>query len=188
MLDEASRTLRDTLPPPIDDTPETLAHRDRIALAEFASLAPANFSESSLATDRVLALAHSDYCLRRATQYAHDAGNARKLHAQAAGMERVARQCRSALRREQAVRRMRQANPVTREADTRTEEYVRRMLTEALARVPAKAAPPAGAAEPAGEGPARVLDRPLNLRLWQAHLHAGPAVPFDGTIHYCPVR
>jgi hypothetical protein len=183
VFDEASRTLRDTLPPPIDDTPEARARRDRFALAEVVALAPANLAEGGLATHCVLAMAHSDDCLRLAAQHADDPKIARRLHAQAASMERMARDNRALLLKVQAERRKRQANEATREADARTEQYVLRQMTEALKSIQAKAVPPAAAPEPKRHGPSHQPDRPLNLRLWRAPLHAGPPKPVDRTIH-----
>jgi len=183
IYDEALRSLRATLPPPLTDTPEAWARRDRVALAEVAALAPANLAEADLATQYVITLAHGEYCLRLAAQHAADPKLAGKLRAQSASMGREARSTHRLLLKVQAVRRKRQADPVTREADARTEQYVRHQLMEALKSIEAKAVPPAAAPEPDRDGASHPLDRPIDLRLWQAHLHAGPPIPVDRTIH-----
>jgi hypothetical protein len=196
IFDEVRRILHATLPPPLADTPEAWALRDSAALAAVVSLAPVNMAEAALAAHHVVAMDHASDCLRLAAQHAADPEVAGRLRDQAASMGRVARGYQSMLLKVQAVRRKRQANPVTRESDARTEQYVLRQMTEALESImaaekpPAVAEsmmaaekPPAAAPEPDRPGPARQRDRPMNLRLWQAHLHAGPPKPIDKTIH-----
>lgn len=180
ILDEAARILRTTLPPSLTHTPEARAHRDRAALAEVAALAPANLMEAGLAAQYVALMAHAGDCLRQAVQYAADPKIAGKLRAQAVSMERAAQGCRAMLLKVQAVRRKRQADPVTREKDAQTEQYVRRQLTAALERLPAAAA---AAPAPNRRDPSPQFDRPLNLRLWEAYFQAGLPARLDRTIH-----
>src|SRR5208337_1903423 len=91
ILDEALRILRATLPRPLADTPEARARRDRVALAEVVSLAPANLVEAGLAAHGVVAAAHAADCLRQAAQHAADPKCVAHLRAQAASMGREAR-------------------------------------------------------------------------------------------------
>ncbi|MBV9756555.1 MAG: hypothetical protein JO047_05830, partial [Alphaproteobacteria bacterium] len=58
------RTLRLTLPPPADDTPEALRRRDHAAIATIAGLAPANIGEARLAAQFVAASEQWSDCLR----------------------------------------------------------------------------------------------------------------------------
>ena len=46
-------TLCASLPPPVTDTPEDLARRDNAAIAQVASLLPANADEANLAVHLV---------------------------------------------------------------------------------------------------------------------------------------
>jgi hypothetical protein len=46
-------TLRGLLPPPVADTPDALVHRDNAAIAQVASLLPANADEANLAAQYV---------------------------------------------------------------------------------------------------------------------------------------
>ncbi len=183
ILDKVSRILRDALPRPLADTPEARAHRDRAALAEAVSLAPGNLVEAGLAAHGVAAAAHAADRLRLAAQHAADPKCAGRLRAQAASMGREARSHHALLLKAQAVRRKRDADPAARERDAQTEQSIRRQMTEALESIQAKAAPPAAAPEPARHGPSRQPGRPLNLGLWQAHLHAGSPKPVDRTVH-----
>ncbi|HEX3405000.1 MAG TPA: hypothetical protein VHT74_32200, partial [Acetobacteraceae bacterium] len=52
-------TLRTSLPAPVNDTPEALARRDNAAIADVASMLPANASEAALAAQFVAAAAHA---------------------------------------------------------------------------------------------------------------------------------
>jgi hypothetical protein len=103
-------TLRGSLPPPVSDTPEDLAHRDNAAIARVACLLPANGDEANLAATYVGAQAYAMDCLRLARQYSGDPNFILKCAAQAASMMREARATRSLLLRVQAVRQKREAD------------------------------------------------------------------------------
>ncbi len=60
------------LPPPITDTPEDLARRDNAAIAQVASLLPANADEATLAAQYVAAHAQAVDCLRLARKCERD--------------------------------------------------------------------------------------------------------------------
>jgi hypothetical protein len=57
-------TLHTSLPPPVTDTPDDLAHRDNAAIAQVAGLLPANAAEAHLAAQFVAANAQAMECLR----------------------------------------------------------------------------------------------------------------------------
>ena len=65
-------TLRATLPPPITDTPEELARRDRTAIAQVAALVPANADEANLGAQYVAAGARAMDRLRLVREHADD--------------------------------------------------------------------------------------------------------------------
>jgi hypothetical protein len=103
-------TLRGSLPPPVSDTPEDLAHRDNAAIARVACLLPANGDEANLAATYVGAQAYAMDCLRLARRYSGDPNFILKCTAQAASMMREARATRSLLLRVQAARQKREAD------------------------------------------------------------------------------
>jgi len=143
----AAEILRATLPPPLVDTPEAWARRDRVALAAVAALVPGNPAEAKLAARHVAEGEHADDCLRLAAQHAADLKQAAQLRAQAASMSREARGCLSSLLRLQAVRKKREANDATRDSAAITEHCVFGLMTDALERAPPR--PPAAAVVPA---------------------------------------
>src|SRR4051794_15935860 len=89
-------TLRTSLPPPpVTDTQEDVARRDNAAIAQVASLLPANAGEAVLGAQFVAAHAQAMDSLRLARDPGMDAGLVLKCSAQAASMMR---QAQSALR------------------------------------------------------------------------------------------
>src|SRR4051794_30854022 len=85
--------------PPVSDSPEDIALRDRAAVAQVASLLPANADEASIAAQFVAAHAQALECLRLARAYPADHAMALKCSAQSASMMRQARGARSLLLR-----------------------------------------------------------------------------------------
>jgi hypothetical protein len=99
-------TLRTSLPPPpVTDTPEDVARRDNAAIAQVASLLPANAGEAVLGAQFVAAHAQAMDSLRQARDPGMDAGLVLKCSAQAASMMR---QAQSALRLLQCLQAVRQ--------------------------------------------------------------------------------
>ena len=89
------RTLCLTLPPPLTDSPDDLARRDRAAIDRVAALAPANAAEADLAAQFVAASEQWKHCLRLAQLPATTPEKALKCRAQAIDMMS---QAQSALR------------------------------------------------------------------------------------------
>src|SRR5487761_2263735 len=137
-------TLCALLPPPVADTPEALARRNRAAIAQVAALVPANAEEANLGAQYVAAGAHAMDCLRLIRVHADDIGLTLKLTAQSASMMRQARGYRSLLLRVQSAREKREANPATRDSAAWTEHCVLGLMAEALSL---------SASEPAAEPP-----------------------------------
>ncbi|MEJ0015343.1 MAG: hypothetical protein WDN25_02050 [Acetobacteraceae bacterium] len=104
-------TLQATLPPPAADTAAALAHRDNAAIAEVASMLPANAEEVAIAARCVAAHAQAMDCLRLAHQKRDDIDRYLRCNAQCAGMLRQAGAARTLLLRVQAARRAREADP-----------------------------------------------------------------------------
>ena len=111
---EAFYKVRDTLPPPLEETPEGYARRDRAVLNQIKQLVPASAIEAEFAAKSVAAGEFQLGCMREARQLAqrnpsrHD-----DLIAQAARMGRESRGHLASLLRVQAARAKREA---TREA------------------------------------------------------------------------
>jgi hypothetical protein len=141
---QAVITLRKTLPPPDEDTPEAWRDRDRTAIAKVASLVPGNPVEADLAALHVAAVARAAECLGQVDEYAGDVKTASRLRAQSACMGREARGYANALLRLQAVRLKREAKDDTREKAAWTEHSTFGLMSDALESLPAK--PPAAAA------------------------------------------
>jgi hypothetical protein len=133
---EAAQTLRGSLPPPIEDTPEGWLRRDRTAIATVASLVPASSAEARLAAHHVAAVAHSDEALRQAVQQAADRKRVAQLRAQSASMGREARGFLGSLLRLQAVRQKREATDASRDNADWTERSAFGLMTEAMEIMP----------------------------------------------------
>jgi hypothetical protein len=97
-------TLNSLLPPPVTDTPEDTARRDRAAMAHVASLRPADPEEANLAAQYVAASVQALDSLRLARLHPTDPAHVLKCTAQSASMMRQARGWRTALLRAQAAR------------------------------------------------------------------------------------
>jgi len=87
-------TLVIGLPPPAENSPEALAHRDNAAIAEVAAMLPVNAEEASLAVRSVTANAQAMDCLRLARQCPDNVDHVLRCSAQAAGMMRQANAAR----------------------------------------------------------------------------------------------
>jgi hypothetical protein len=136
-------TLRTSLPPPISDTPEDLVRRDNAAIAQIASLLPANADEANIAAQYVAAGAQALDSLRLARVHAADTPRALQCTAQAASMMRESRGARSLLLRVQADRRKREADNVSLDRAAWLEHCTIGLMADALGRNP-----PAPMAEP----------------------------------------
>jgi hypothetical protein len=140
-----AQTLRDTLPPPIADTPEdagsspepALARRDAAAIGLLRFLATANAIEGALALQYVAAGTHADHCILVARQYPPASKMAIKLVAQSAGLRLQSMAGRSQLLALQEERFKRQAADVA--ARQSLPQHVGASLTTAVARAPAAA-------------------------------------------------
>ena len=142
------RTLRLTLPPPADDTPEALRRRDHAAIATIAGLAPANIGEARLAAQFVAASEQWSDCLRVAQLPETTPEWQAKCRAQAAAMMRAATSAMRALVQLQTARRKLDADHVLSARADRTDHIVTHALAAALEQPPqpqprAEPAPPA---------------------------------------------
>ena len=136
-------TLRAGLPPPATDSEENLVRRDNAAIAEVASLLPANAEEVALAAQFVAANAQALDCLRLAREHAADPSRVLKCTAQSASMMRQARGARALLLRVQAVRQKREADGAATDKAAWIEYCAVGLMADALGRNP-----PAPIAEP----------------------------------------
>lgn len=104
--------LCDELPPPRDDTPDSVNDRDMAAMAAVAALGPIDLTEAALAVRIVATDAHARDSLRLAGQNQADLTAVLRCRAQAASMMRQSQQALRSLERLQA---MRPLAPPTRE-------------------------------------------------------------------------
>ncbi len=124
------------LPPAVNDTPEDLARRDNAAIAEVASLLPANAEEATLAAQFVAANAQAMDCLRLAREHAADLARVLQCTAQSANMMRQARAARSLLLRVQAARQKREADGAATDKAAWIEHCAVGLMADALGRTP----------------------------------------------------
>jgi hypothetical protein len=148
------RTLRLTLPPPAEDTPEALRRRDHAAIATIAGLAPANIGEARMAAQFVAASEQWSDCLRVAQLPETKPELAAKCRAQAATMMRAATSAMRALVQMQTARRKLETNDVLSARADRTDHIVTHALAAALEprAEPARPAAPAPSLSPAAAG------------------------------------
>jgi hypothetical protein len=147
----AAETLRGMLPPLLEDTPEALARRDRVAIATVASMVPCNPAEAALAAQHVAALAHASDCYQQAVHHAADPKRVAQSRAQAASMGREARGFLGSLLRLQAARQKREAHDASRESALWTERSALGLMNQALETMPPP--PPAAPAPPTAAAP-----------------------------------
>ena len=96
--------LADSLPPPVNNTPERHDRRMHAALEAFNDLQPGNADEGRLAVQIVLCGAHAVECLREAGLHHDDYSKLSRCRAQAASLSREARAARRILAQEQKLR------------------------------------------------------------------------------------
>ena len=137
-------TLRGSLPPPVTDTPEDLARRDNAAIAQVASMLPANASEAALGAQFVAAHAQALDALRLAHVPGTDAASAMKCSAQAASMMRQAQSAMRLLQHMQSARQTIEADNVAVDRAAWIEHCAAGLMAQALPG----AAPRATVAEP----------------------------------------
>ena len=136
-------TLRGSLPPPVTDTPEDLARRDNAAIAQVASMLPANASEAALGAQFVAAHAQAMDSLRLARAPGMDPASVLKCSAQAASMMRQAPSAMRLLQHMQSARQKIEADNVAVDRAAWIEHCAAGLMAQALPG----AAPPA-VAEP----------------------------------------
>ncbi len=154
-------TLRGLLPPPETDTPEAEARRDRAAIAQVASMLPANGEEAHLAAR---CAAHATYgmdCLRQARDYRGDPSFFLKCNAQAASMEGKAQSARSLLLRLQAERRKREADSAATDRAAWSEHCAVGLMADALGHASPDAAPEPPSPQPEPRPPEDPVPDPV---------------------------
>jgi hypothetical protein len=102
-------TLTGLLPPPLDDTQESLRARNHAAVAKVAALLPVNANEADLAAQCIAARAQAEEMLRLLRQHAGDIGLVMRLNAQYGSMVRTSLSVHGRLMRVQALRHKREA-------------------------------------------------------------------------------
>lgn len=134
--------LRATLPPPLTDSPEEAASRDRTITDAIASLHPANADQLLLAAQYIAATIQALDCLRSARKAPDDEALQKRCSARSASMLRESRGARSLLFRLQTDRTPHRPEPRPRQTDAEVEKDVDAIVAKALALAP-PAQPPA---------------------------------------------
>ena len=94
-----------TLPPPVINTPEGIASRDDLAMAQVADMHPADTLEALLAVHAVILQAQAKDCLRLMQEYRHDFAKAARCRDQATAMTREMQRARRGLSEIQTAKR-----------------------------------------------------------------------------------
>ena len=137
------------IPSPTLTDPELIADRVHSAIAEIASMVPANADECGIALRVITADAQAKDAIRQARQLFNDPTPAMKCQAQASLMMRTANAARAMLLRVQSVRRKREAIPAACNQDAWTIHATESLLLAADGQtVPAPPPPPATEPEP----------------------------------------
>jgi hypothetical protein len=147
--------LRSSLPAAADDSPEAETHRIHAAIADVASMLPANAEEATIAVRCVAAHAQAIDCLRLARLCPDDAAHVMRCSAQSAAMMRTANGTRSLLLRVQAARAKREATPEACDKAAWVEHCAAGLMLGALREATPASPPPAPAADPAQAPPDR---------------------------------
>jgi hypothetical protein len=141
--------LHKELPPPDTSDPELINQMIEAAIADIASMLPANGDEVRIAARTVIADARADECARHARTLSNDFAAAMKCLAQANQFTRTANAARALLNRVQAARRKHEANLANCQQDVWTEEALISSMAEAHRATHRSAPPPPPpAAEP----------------------------------------
>jgi hypothetical protein len=151
----AIHTLRGSLPPPVTDAPDDVIRRDNAAIAQVASLLPANAAEAELAAQYVAACAQAMECLREARDPAAPLGFVVQCRTHAASMMRQSQGALRLLLRLQAVRQQREADAAATERAAWTEHCAAALMAQSLA-----GAPPASVDLPPAPPPAAPVPEP----------------------------
>jgi hypothetical protein len=156
-------TLHTSLPPPVTDTPDDLAHRDNAAIAQVAGLLPANAAEAHLAAQFVAANAQAMHCLRLARDPVMPLARVLQCSAQSASMMRQSQSALRMLLGLQAARQKIEANAAALERAAWTEHCAAGLMAQALSGAPLAAVdlpPPPPPPAPAPEPPAEPVPNP----------------------------
>ena len=146
-------TLSTSLPPPPDASPEALHQRNQSAITQVAELCPINAAEAALAAQHVAGAAHAMACLRLGSLQGADVVMTLKCYAQAASLMRQSQAALRTLQRTQAVRKKRDADPVTADAAAWAEHMAASAMTDALTSLKPEPVPPEPEAEPEPDAP-----------------------------------
>lgn len=161
-------TIRSLLPPPVTNSPDDAASRDRAAIAHVASLLPANPDEANLAAQYVAASAQALDSLRLAREHPSDVTHILKCTAQSASMMRQAHRWRTALLRAQAERQLRASGSAADDAATPAEHRPSVQAADAL--IEPQPAPAPQPAEPPKPNPIAEAERYARLHRKRAAL------------------
>ncbi len=155
-------TLIEVLPPPRGDTPVGLQARKLSAIGKIAALAPLNADEADLAAHCIAARAQADEMLRLARLNEHDSVLAARLSAEYRSTMRLWLAVYTRLKRVQAERRKRDANPETANEDAWARHIAERSMLAVLEAQPDAGLADAGLADAAPAEPVRPRQVPVS--------------------------
>ena len=136
MYHQLVHTLIEVLPPPRGGTPVGLQARKLSAIGKIAALAPLNADEADLAVHCIAARAQADEMLRLARLNEHDPALAGRLNAEYRSTMRLWLAVYTRLKRVQAERRKRDANPETANEDAWARHIAERSMLAVLEAQP----------------------------------------------------
>jgi hypothetical protein len=175
-------TLRGALPPPPTEHPEDLVRRDNAAIAEVASMLPANANEATIAATCVAANARAMDALAEAREAAANGDRfwQQKCTAQSISLMREARGARTLLLRLQTAREQREKDNAACDRAAWSEHCTISLMRQGLADAgPAdEPAPPVPAGQPQASAPAAV-DRSPAGPAPASRLHRSGGAPPD---------
>ena len=143
--------LRNEIPPPSTSDPDEIALLLDGAIAEVASMLPANIEEAKIAARAVSADAQASDCIRHARRLFNEPAAAMKCYAQASHMMRTANAARALLLRLQTDRRKREAVRANCDQDRWTEHSAAGLMAATRDHAPAPEPPPPPAPPPPPE-------------------------------------
>ena len=161
-------TLSISLPPPPDASPEALHCRNQSAIAQVTGLCPVTAADAALAAQYVAGAAHAMACMRLGSLPDTDRVMALKCYAQAASLMRQSQAALRTLQRTQAIRKKRDADPVTADAAAWAEHIAASAMTEALTASKPEPAPTKPEPEPDAPDVAPADVAPADVALYAA--------------------
>lgn len=158
------QSLVTLLPPPVNNTPEGRRDRNLAAIVKIADQHPVNAYEADLAARYVINSAQSEDVMRQIRALDGDMKTYVRLHSLYNGLLRMALSADHHLRRAQAMRHAREANPTTASQDEWTHHIAQSEMLRVLDRLEPPPDPPQALLAPPAPDPAPPQPEVANVR------------------------